>query len=429
MAATVEATGCPPWVTDARESEARSYSRLITAVFRAARGSTLIDTEGRAYIDFLAGAGALNYGHNDPDMAAALIRYIETQGIVHSLDLFTEAKERFLADFVQCILDPRDMGHHVQFTGPTGANAMEAGLKLARKVTGRTNVIAFTNAFHGVTTGALAATGNRHHRMGPEVPLPGVTRIPFDGYMGDAVDTAALLQRMLDDPSSGVDPPAAIVVETVQGEGGLNVASAAWLRRIAALAHEHGALLLVDDIQAGCGRTGTFFSFEGTGVMPDMVTLSKSLSGFGLPMAVLLIRPEHDRWLPGEHNGTFRGNNPAFVTARVAVEKFWTSTAFVDDVRRRSEDIRSRLAELSASLPGTRLKGRGMMVGVDVGSGALATRICRRAFEHGLIVETAGPWDEVVKVMPPLTTPDEVLDRGLAVLERVVIEECAAERP
>ena len=320
------------------------------------------------------------------------------------------------------------MDHHVQFTGPTGTNAIEAGLKLARKVTGRSNVIAFTNAFHGVTAGALAATGNRYHRVGPQVALPGVTRVPFDGYLGDAVDAADVLQRLLDDPSSGVDPPAAIVLETVQGEGGLNVASTAWLRHIAALAREHGALLLVDDIQAGCGRTGTFFSFEEAGIIPDMVALSKSLSGFGLPMAVLLIRPQHDRWSPGEHNGTFRGNNLAFVTARVAIEKFWTDRTFTHDVARRSRMLRHRLRQLSMTLPEIRMKGRGMMVGLEVGSGDRATRVGRRAFERGLIVETSGPRGEVVKVLAPLTTPDDLLDRGLTMLEQVLTEECGPQR-
>jgi diaminobutyrate-2-oxoglutarate transaminase len=413
-------------VTAARESRVRSYSRMVPSVLRTAVGSRVIDTQGREYIDFLAGAGALNYGHNDPDMAEALADYLARGGIAHSLDLFTEAKERFLAAFVRHVLEPRGLDHHVQFTGPTGANAVEAGLKLARKVTGRGNVIAFTNAFHGVTAGALAATGNAHHRMGPQVALPGVTRMPYDGYL-DGVDSADLLERVLDDPSSGVDPPAAILLETVQGEGGLNVASAAWLRRVAAIAREHGALLMVDDIQAGCGRTGAFFSFEDAGITPDLVALSKSLSGFGLPMAVLLIGSRYDQWRPGEHNGTFRGNNLAFVTARVAIEKFWCDRALVDDVARRSAMLRQRLTQLAAAVPGTRAKGRGMMVGLDVGTGELAGRVCRRALEQGLIMESSGAHDEVVKVLPPLTTPDDVLDLGLATLERVVIDEHAAE--
>ena len=400
-----------------RESTVRSYSRTISAVFDTASGSVLRDVDGREYIDFLAGAGALNYGHNDPDMRDALMAHLSRDGITHSLDLYSEAKRAFLETFEETILRPRQLSYRVQFTGPTGANAVEAALKVARKATGRSNVIAFTNAFHGVSLGALAATGNSHHRMGPEVPLHGVTRVPYDEYLPD-LDSAELLERMLTDPSSGVDAPAAILLETVQGEGGLNTASPQWLRRIEQLARAHGALLVIDDIQAGCGRTGTFFSFEPCGIEPDLVVLSKSLSGFGLPMSVLLLRPDRDVWRPGEHNGTFRGNNHAFITARVALAKFWASATFQDDVRRRAVLVTDRLQTIAGLVPGARVKGRGMMQGLDVGSGELAVDIAHRCYEQGLVIETSGPRDEVVKVLAPLTTPDELLLEGLTVIER-----------
>jgi diaminobutyrate-2-oxoglutarate transaminase len=404
-------------IFERRESVVRSYSRAIPGLFDTASGSVLRDVHGREYIDFLAGAGSLNYGHNDPDMRDALVAHLFRDGITHSLDLYSEAKREFLESFEQIILAPRGLGYKVQFTGPTGANAVEAALKLARKVTGRTNVIAFTNAFHGVSLGALAATGNRHNRMGPEVPLHGVTRMPYEGYV-PGLDSAGLLERMLTDPSSGVDAPAAILLETVQGEGGLNVASPAWLQRVAALAASCGALLVVDDVQAGCGRTGTFFSFEPSGLQPDLVVLSKSLSGFGLPMAVLLVRPGCDIWAPGEHNGTFRGNNHAFVTARVALRKFWTTPRLQEDVRRRASLVTDRLQEIGGLVPVSRVKGRGMMQGLEVGSGELAGDIARRCFADGLVIETSGPRDEVLKVFAPLTTPDDLLVEGLQVLER-----------
>jgi diaminobutyrate-2-oxoglutarate transaminase len=407
-------------VFERRESNARSYCRGIDALFTSALGSLVYDVEGREYIDFLAGAGSLNYGHNDPDMKAALIDYLAQDGITHGLDLFTDAKRGFLETFERLVLEPRGLPHRVQFTGPTGANGVEAALKLARKVTGRTNVIAFTNGFHGVTHGALAATANRHHRMAPAVPLPGVTRVAFDGYHGSEIDTSALLATMLADPSGGIDPPAAFLVETVQGEGGLNVASHYWLNRIAMLARMHGALLIVDDVQAGCGRTGTFFSFEGTGVEPDMVVLSKSISGFGLPMALLLMRPEVDVWEPGEHNGTFRGNAHAFVTAQVALEKFWDGDAFEREIALKSALVTEGLTKVADLLPGARVKGRGLMQGVDVGSGDLAAEITGRCFEEGLIIETSGSHDEVVKVFAPLTTPEPVLERGLEILRDAV---------
>jgi diaminobutyrate-2-oxoglutarate transaminase len=407
-------------VFDQHESMVRSYCRWFHPVLATARGSIMRDTDGREYLDFLAGAGALNYGHNDPDLKAALLSYLDADGIAHGLDLFTDVKREFLKTFHDLVLRPRGLDHRVQFTGPTGANAVEAGLKLARKVTGRNNVIAFTDSFHGVSLGALAATANAYHRMGPEQGLHGITRMPFDGYVGAGMDTADLLERMLNDPSSGIDAPAAILLETVQGEGGLNVASPAWLRRVAALARRHGALLIVDDVQAGCGRTGAFFSFEDLGVTPDLIVLSKSLSGFGLPMAVLLVRPCWDAWSPGEHNGTFRGNGHAFVTATAALRKFWSDDALVVDVDRRAALVRSRLRAIADAVPGSRVKGRGMMQGIDLLDGPRAVDVRAECARDGLLIECAGPKDEVVKVFAPLTTEDDLLHRGLDILQDAV---------
>lgn len=402
-----------------RESAARSYCRGIPAVFTQARGAELFDAEGRRYIDFLAGCSSLNYGHNDPDMKAALIEHIASDGLAHGLDLHTDAKGAFLSAFERHILRPRQMDHRVMFTGPTGANAVEAAMKIARKKTGRTNIIAFTNGFHGVTMGALAATGNGYHRGGAGMDKAGVTRMPFEGYM-DGLDTAELLDRMLSDASGGVDAPAAILLEPVQGEGGLNAASAAWMRRVAEIARRHGALLILDDIQAGCGRCGTFFSFEEMGVTPDIVTLAKSISGFGLPMALMLVRPDHDVFQPAEHNGTFRGNTHAFVTARVAIEKFWADGAFQADLAAKADILKGALQEIADLVPGAYLRGRGLMQGVDVGSGDFAGAICARAFKKGLVIETSGNEDQVVKVLAPLTTPDATFREGLAILAAAV---------
>ncbi|MDF1853971.1 diaminobutyrate--2-oxoglutarate transaminase [Pseudooceanicola sp.] len=398
-----------------RESAARSYCRNMPTVFTAGRGSELFGENGEHYIDFLAGCSSLNYGHNDPDMKAALIAHISGDGIAHGLDLHTDAKAGFLRAFETHILQPRGMDHRVMFTGPTGANAVEAAMKIARKVTGRSNVIAFTNGFHGVTMGALAATGNGYHRGGAAMDTQGVTRMPFDGY-AEGVDSAALLDQMLSDPSGGIDAPAAILFETVQGEGGLNAASPEWVRKVADIAKKHGALLIIDDIQAGVGRTGTFFSFEEMGVIPDIVTLAKSISGFGLPLALVLVRPECDVFGPAEHNGTFRGNTHAFVTARVAIEKFWADAGFQRDLAAKSVFVTSALSEVAALVPGAKLKGRGLMQGVDVGTGALAAEICARAFEKGLIIETSGNEDQVVKVLAPLTTTTETLRAGFNIL-------------
>ncbi|PZN31480.1 MAG: diaminobutyrate--2-oxoglutarate transaminase, partial [Proteobacteria bacterium] len=344
------------------ESGVRSYARSFPAVFTRAQGVRIHDDQGNVYFDFLAGAGSLNYGHNHPQLRRALIDYIEQQGIAHSLDLHTAAKAEFLEKFSAHILRPRGLSYVAQFTGPTGANAVEAALKLARKYTGRHGVIAFTNGFHGVTLGALAMTGNAHHRGGAGLPLAGSMRMPYDGYLGEDVDTLEYLEKALSDASSGIDHPAAVIVETVQGEGGLNAARIEWLQGLEALCRRHDILLIVDDIQAGCGRTGTFFSFEPAGLKPDMVTLSKSLSGMGLPFALTLIRRDLDVWKPGEHNGTFRGNNHAFVTAAAAIEHFWSDDTFAAEVRRKAGVMSARLNEIAAHHAGlVSVKGRGLM--------------------------------------------------------------------
>ena len=415
-------------IFERRESAARSYSRSFPTLFEKASGAILTGTDGRDYIDFLAGCSSLNYGHNDPDMKRALIDYIAGDGVAHGLDMHTSAKAEFLETFERLILEPRGMDHRLMFMGPTGANAVEAALKIARKATGRTNVIAFTNGFHGVTLGALAATGNLYHRGGAGLPLAGVTRMPFDRALGDDVDTAQILERLLDEPASGIEAPAAIILETVQGEGGLNAASSDWVRRVADIARANGALLIVDDIQAGIGRTGSFFSFEEMGITPDIITMAKSLSGIGLPFATLLVKPEYDVFGPAEHNGTFRGNNHAFVTARVALEKFWADDRFQKQIAERAAFLEERLTAIAAKLPEARLKGRGMMLGIDVGSGELAAQICAACFENGLIIETSGSRDEVVKVLAPLNIAEGTFARGLDILENAVETVAASKK-
>ena len=401
-----------------RESEARSYCRSFDTVFAKAQNATLTDTDGREYIDFLAGCSSLNYGHNEPTMKAALAEHIAGDGIAHGLDMMSREKGRFLETFEKLILEPRGMDHKIMMTGPTGTNAVEAALKLARKVTGRREVIAFTNGFHGMTLGALACTGNASKREGAGgAPLCGVGRMPYEGAFGPDVDTLAQIEMMLDNPSSGVDAPAAFLVELVQGEGGLNAASREWAEGLARIARKHGALLIVDDIQAGIGRTGDFFSFDGWDIEPDMIPLAKSLSGFGLPFAALLTKRELDIWKPAEHNGTFRGNTHAFVTARVALETFWADERFKTEIAAKAEILGERLGRIAAMIPGAQIKGRGMMQGVDVGSGELAEEICAEAFRNGLVIETSGAHDEVVKVLAPLTIPTAQFEQGLTILE------------
>lgn len=420
-------TTAGPSAFDRLESQVRSYSRSFPKTFGKARGATIFDRSGRAYTDFLAGCSTLNYGHNDPDLKQALLDYVAGDGIAHGLDMFTEAKEKFLESFERLILQPRGMDYRLQFTGPTGANAVEAAIKLARKITGRNAVVAFTNGFHGVTLGALAATGNAGHRQGAGTPLAGVHRAAYDGYFGREVDTADMLDKQLSDPSSGFDKPAAVLVETVQGEGGLNAASAEWLIKLQGIARRHGALFIIDDIQAGCGRTGNFFSFEGMGLDPDIVTMAKSLSGLGLPLAMTLIKPQHDIWKPAEHNGTFRGNNHAFVTATAALEKFWADGRFETEIADKSAYLADRLGAI-AGAHGLSLRGRGMMLGIDAGSGGIAEAVCRAAFREGLIIETSGAHDEIVKVLAPLTISKEQFAQGLDILEGAFEEVLGSRR-
>lgn len=405
-------------IFDHLESNVQSYARSFPVVFQRAEGAAIYDQQGRRYIDFLAGAGTLNYGHNNPHCKAALLDYIQADGITHGLDMHTEAKAAFMQSFEDHILKPRNMDYLLQFTGPTGTNAVEAAMKIARKVTGRQNIVAFTNGFHGVTLGAAAATGNQHHRSGCAIQLGGVTRLPFDGYMGSEVDTSALFAKMLADASSGLDLPAAVIVETVQGEGGLNVARSAWLKNIQALCREHEILLIVDDIQAGCGRTGSFFSFEAIGIQPDIITLSKSLSGMGLPFAIVLMKPEHDQWQPGEHNGTFRGNNHAFVTAKAAIDYYWSNKQFSQDIHRKAAILHDRIEQMTElAAPGVlRSKGRGLMQGLACPDGQFTDAVTSLCFERGLIIETSGPDSEVIKCLCPLTISEDDLHAGLDIL-------------
>jgi diaminobutyrate-2-oxoglutarate transaminase len=397
------------------ESEVRSYCRSFPTVFERARGHTLYDEDGKEYLDFFAGAGALNYGHNNPHMKRSVIDYLSKDGVVHSLDMATSAKTGLLVAFEKIILEPRGLRYKVQFPGPTGTNAVESALKLARKVTGRENVVSFTNAFHGMTLGSLAITGNAFKRGGAGVPLQNGTCVPFDGYFGEDTDTIDYIDAFLRDSGSGVDLPAAIIVETLQAEGGVNVASDDWLRRLQALCRDHEVLLIVDDIQVGCGRTGPFFSFERAGIEPDIVCLSKSISGYGLPMALTLIRPELDVWEPGEHNGTFRGHNPAFVTATAALD-YWKTPEFQRQTEVKAGIMQRSLSRLCEALPedlDVEVRGLGMLQGLAFGQAPLASRVCREAFEHGLIMETSGPESNVVKLMPPLTIDEAALEAGL----------------
>jgi diaminobutyrate-2-oxoglutarate transaminase len=414
-----------------RESAVRSYCRSWPAVFDRATGSWLFDQNGRGYLDFFAGASALNYGHNNPVMKRALLDYIAADRVTHSLDMYTTAKREFLTALDEVILRPRGLDYRVQFAGPGGANAVEAALKLARKVTGRTEIVAFAGAFHGATLGALAVTGNALLRGSSGVPLTHALMLPFPSTGQHGRDDLAdlgpgWLERQLVAAGLDVGIPAGVIVEVVQGEGGINVARTDWLRGLAADCARHGIVLIVDDVQMGCGRTGPFFSFEPAGLTPDLVCLSKSIGGYGLPLALTLIRPGLDIWKPGEHNATFRGVDPAFVTGTAALRTYWSDRAMERRTLARGEHIAAALAGLSASVARTRIqpRGRGMANGLAFDHSGLAGKVASKAFECGLLVETCGEAGEVVKLLPPLTITDGDLSHGLALLAEAVRAVC-----
>ncbi|MFS2001985.1 diaminobutyrate--2-oxoglutarate transaminase [Duganella sp. CT11-25] len=402
------------------ESSARSYCRRFPKVFSRAVGSVIYDEDDTPYLDFLSCAGAVNYGHNHPQLKRALCDYILADGIQAALDLHTRAKRDFIGAFRELILAPRQLDYRLQFTSPTGTSTVESAVKLARKLTGRQNVIAFTNAFHGMSGTALGLTGNRYHRQRGQDAH--VTRIPYDGYLGAGIDSLDLLEKLLSDTSSGIDLPAAIIVETIQGEGGVNLASRAWLQRLRRISDEFKVLLIVDDIQAGCGRSGQFFSFEFADIVPDMVCLSKSLSGYGLPMSLLLIAPASDQWLPAEDNGTFRGNTMAFVTATAALREFWADQRLLQHIAEAEQSVVHILSALK-SKHGALIKevrGRGLFYGIEFHQPEAAAAVAEDCFAHQLIIERCGSLDQVIKVFPALTIDSHSLRRGLEILAAAV---------
>lgn len=397
------------------ESNVRGYCRSYPTVFKSALNARVTDENGREYIDFFAGAGTLNYGHNNPKVTTALIEYLSADGLMHGLDLATTAKIAFLESFESIILKPRGLDYKLQFTGPTGANAVEAAIKLARKVKQRSHIISFTNGYHGHSLGALALTGNKYYHDEHYGSRQNVSFHPFDNYYGDGADTAAQLRTLLEDGSSGVPIPAAIILETIQAEGGINVAGDTWLRDIRAICDDHDIALIVDDIQSGNGRTGDFFSFEQSGIVPDIVCISKSIGG-GLPLSFVLFKPELDQWQPGEHTGTFRGNQLAFVAATQLLEN-WKDERFVESVHANCIASEHGLQSIADEFDAITLRGRGMLRGLALPTGDLASAVTARCFSDGLIIETAGSEGQVLKFLAPLTIENDTLEQGLAILK------------
>ena len=404
------------------ESNVRSYCRKWPVEFTTAKGSIIKDKDGNSYIDFFNGAGALNYGHNNEYIKEKLIEYLLSDGIVHSLDMHASAKREFMEFLEHKVLEPRGLNYKMMFPGPTGTNAVEAALKLARKTTGRTQVWALMGAFHGMTQGSLSLTTESAARKGAGVPLNYVTHIPTDNYI-PGFNSIAYMKKVLEDDHSGIEKPAAIVIETVQAEGGINILSNEFLQNLRALCDEYGILLIVDDIQVGCARTGTFFSFERAGIKPDIVCMSKSIGGYGFPLSLVLLKPEIDVFKPGEHNGTFRGFQPSMVTAKAGLE-FMLNNNIEAEVKRKEKILSEFLEKEIRPLLGQTMdiRGLGLIWGIDYKNGKIARQVLDECFKEKLIIELAGREDSVLKLMPALTIEDDLLLEGAEIIKNQTVK-------
>lgn len=412
-------------IIEENESNVRSYCRAFPVVFKKAKGSYLYDENGNQYLDFFAGAGALNYGHNNELIKKAVIDYIENDNIMHGLDMYTEAKALFINEFTTKILKPRKLNYKIQFCGSTGTNAVEAAIKLARKNKGRHNIFTFMGAFHGMSLGSLSLCSDLASRKGAFIALNNAYFLPYPVGCSANFDTIEYIENILKDDHSGIEKPAAIILETTQAEGGINVCPTEWLQRLAKLCQDYDILLIVDDIQVGNSRTGYFFSFERAGIIPDIVVLSKSISGFGLPMSIILFKEELDIWKPAEHNGTFRGNQLAFVGAKEAI-KLNIELNLNNEVQRKGEIVKEiiekEILPIDSKLT---YRGIGLIWGIDFSNfenEGLSKIVANKCFEKGLIIERAGRKDVVLKILPPLIIKDEELINGLNIIKEAIKE-------
>ncbi|HVQ90793.1 MAG TPA: diaminobutyrate--2-oxoglutarate transaminase [Mycobacteriales bacterium] len=426
------------------ESNARSYPRRLPVALARAEGMVVTATDGRRFLDCLAGAGALTLGHGHPVVLAAVRAALDSGLPWQTLDLTTPAKDRFVAELLGHL--PAELASgRIQFCGPSGADAVEAALKLTKAATGRRAILAFRGGYHGMTHGALAVTGNVAVKapfagLAGEahfLPYPYPYRCPFGVGEGGHRIGSRYLRRMLDDPLGGPAAPAAVLVECVQGEGGVLPAPDEWLRELRRITAERGIPLILDEVQTGGGRTGTLFAFERAGVVPDVLVLSKAIGG-GLPLAVVVYREELDRWAPGAHAGTFRGNQLAMVAGHAAL-RHTVEQRLPERAAVLGERLRSRLLELQASARCVGdVRGRGLMVGVELvdpdaapdelgarpTAPVLAGRVQAGCLDRGLIVELGGRDGAVVRFLPPLVITPEQVD---AVADRFADAVAAAE--
>ncbi|MDY7232546.1 aspartate aminotransferase family protein [Hyalangium rubrum] len=431
-----------------RESNARSYPRKLPLALVEAQGVYVKDADGRTYIDCLAGAGTLALGHNHPVVIEALQDMLAHRRPLHTLDLITPTKDEFMGELLASLPEEFAKDCRIQFCGPSGADAIEAALKLVKTATGRTGVMAFHGAYHGMTHGALALMGNLGPKrevggLMPEVhflPFPYDYRCPFGrgGEEGHQL-SSHYIEHLLDDPESGILPPAAMILEVVQGEGGCIPAPAQWLREVRRITQERDIPLIIDEVQTGFGRTGWLYAFQESGILPDVLVLSKAIGG-SLPLSVVVYRSSLDRWGPGAHAGTFRGNQLA-MAAGTATLRFIRENHLVEHAERMGARLRERLeAVQKKSRCIGQVRGRGLMVGVEVVDSSrranamgsypahtsMARRIQAECLRRGLILELGGRHGSVIRFLPPLIITAAEVDRvGEIVGEAVAAAEQA----
>ncbi|WP_049902504.1 diaminobutyrate--2-oxoglutarate transaminase [Halococcus agarilyticus] len=415
----------------ARESNARTYPRELPLAISEAEGIEVVDADGNRYYDCLAGAGTLALGHNHPAVIEAMEDLLDRDRALHTLDITTPAKERFVDTLFDSLPDEFTDTARVHFCSPAGTDAVEAAAKLAKTATGNEPLLSFQGSYHGMTHGSLSLTGDRSAKADVSGLVPNVHFLPYPydyrppfGLGGEDGHRAISrhIERVLDDPESGVTEPAGVFVEAVQGEGGSIPAPDTWLRRLRELTRERDVPLIVDEIQAGLGRTGELYAFEHAGIVPDVVTLSKAVGG-GLPLSVMLYDEEVLDWESGAHVGTFRGNQLAMAAGRATIEHIVENdlAAHATAMGERFMEHFAAIDERFAAVGDVR--GRGLMLGLELvdptadpdSAGShptdpdLAARVRRETFDRGLIVELGGRASATVRLLPPLiVTPEEV---------------------
>ncbi|MFJ3975372.1 diaminobutyrate--2-oxoglutarate transaminase family protein [Streptomyces sp. NPDC090021] len=405
-----------------RESAARTYARSLPIVPVRARGLTIEGADGRRYLDCLSGAGTLALGHNHPVVLEAVRGVLDSGAPLHVLDLATPVKDAFTTELFANLPPELAADARIQFCGPAGTDAVEAALKLVRTATGRSGLLAFTGAYHGMTAGALEASGGAAEARVTRLPYPQDFRCPFGVGGKEGAELAARwTENLLDDPKGGIPLPAGLIVEPVQGEGGVNPAPDAWLRGMREITASRGIPLIADEVQTGVGRTGAFWGVDHAGVVPDVMVLSKAIGG-SLPLAVIVYRSGLDMWSPGAHAGTFRGNQLA-MAAGTATLAFVRENRLAERASVLGDRMLTALRALASGHPCIGdVRGRGLMIGLelvdpDTGAAApaLAAAVRQECLERGLIVELGGRHGAVVRLLPPLTLTDEqagaVLDR------------------